>query len=258
MSSQFADQRSALMPSPKEMAEFARKEFLARHVPDDSFEPGYLKKHFDNIIEELLGIEWELYQKKERRVNIQLLTELFRTEINKLVSFTPAQVEKLIKGKFDLLNEFFSSLAQSRKVRAGGSFENHVRYLFELLNYPFDKQQTVNGKPDFILPSKNIYGVNPAECILFTVKRTLRERWRQIIIEGVKTPYYFLATIDERVSKAGLSEMSANRIYLVTPYSLKISKSAYQNAGNVLSFSQFFEGYLDPAMVRWKKAGIIT
>ena len=121
----------------------------------------------------------------------------------------------------------------------------------------FSEQPVINGKPDFLLPSAGHYQENATDCILFTVKRTLRERWRQVTTEGTRGNTYFLATIDESKSQNELGEMLDNRVFLVCPYEIKQRNEKYRLAQNVLSFQDFFQDYLDPAMERWKRNGVI-
>lgn len=125
------------------------------------------------------------------------------------------------------------------------------------LDYPFDEQVVINGKPDFLLPSEKHYRVHAPDCIIFTAKRTLRERWRQIVTEGIRGLAFYLATIDEKVTENALDEMKANRIYLVVPMQLKKSIEHYSEAPNVLTFETFFKQHLDPAMQRWKENRVI-
>lgn len=96
------------------------------------------------------------------------------------------------------------------------------------------------------------------DCIIFTVKRTLRERWRQIVTEGTRGLGFFLATIDERVSGNALDDMRRSRVYLVVPVRLKQDIAIYSAAVNVISFEEFFAHYLDPAMTRWRETSVIT
>jgi hypothetical protein len=90
------------------------------------------------------------------------------------------------------------------------------------------------------------------DCIIFTIKRTLRERWRQIVTEGTRGLGFFLATIDEAVGKNDLDAMRESRVYLVVPKRLKQTNETYAEALNVIAFEDFFKLYLDPAMARWK------
>ena len=127
----------------------------------------------------------------------------------------------MIKGKFNELRDFYKSISQSRVSRAGGSLQNHIAFILDSLRYPLEVQKIINGKPDFILPNANLYYTTPGECVLLTAKRTLRERWRQIITEGFKSPQYFLVTIDEEQTVNNLKEMAQHRIYLVVPERIK-------------------------------------
>lgn len=153
------------------------------------------------------------------------------------------------------LARFYLGIIQGRKPRAGKAFEQSIYTLFTTLDYPYTSQPIINGQPDFLLPGVKHYRENAMDCIIFTVKRTLRERWRQIISEGTRGHMFFLATIDEEVSKRDLPEMLHNRIYLVMPESIR--KSVYPDQKNVISFEIFFRDYLDPAMKRWKDNAVI-
>jgi hypothetical protein len=117
------------------------------------------------------------------------------------------------------------------------------------------EQVLINGKPDFIMPSYDHFKENPIDCIIFTAKRTLRERWRQIVTEGTRGLGFFLATIDEDLTSTQLAEMHNNRIYIVCPQSIKDAK--YSDKINVLSFTHFYKDFLDPAMERWRRNHVI-
>ena len=113
----------------------------------------------------------------------------------------------------------------------------------------------INGKPDFLMPSEAYFRKNPPDCIIFTAKRTLRERWRQVVTEGAHGAGFFLATIDDKVSDNALKGMLDNRITLVVPEGIRAE--SYPDKNNVLSFKRFFEDHLDPAVERWKRRGVI-
>ncbi len=102
-----------------------------------------------------------------------------------------------------------------------------------------------------------IRAFSKASCVIFTVKRTLRERWRQIVTEGTRGLGFYLATIDEDVSGRDLGEMIQSRINLVVPIRIKGIRQEYEEAPNVISFENFFRFHLDPALDRWRAAGAI-
>lgn len=257
--SRFAAIRRKMMPKGIDLARRAQDELKARYKAKniDPFDQAYLKAHCDEILDELVALEFELFKIVEQRVNSDLLWQVVGNALPLSKPLTKSQLEPLVKGKFNTLRDFYKSISQSRASRAGGSLQNHIAFILDSLRYPYEVQKIINGKPDFILPSANLYYTTPGECVLLTAKRTLRERWRQIITEGFKSPQYFLVTIDEKQSSDSLKEMAGHRIYLVVPERIKQSVSVYGTSGNVISVRAFFEDYLDPAMIRWRQAGII-
>lgn len=255
----FAVTRRKMMPRGIELAYKAQDQLKARYKAKkiNPFDKVYLKAHCDEIFDELIDLEFELFKVEEQRVNSDLLWQVVGSGLPPSKHITKSQLELLVKGKFNELRDFYKSISQSRVARAGGSVQNHISYILTALNYPFETQKPVNGKPDFILPNVALYHRTPSECILVTAKRTLRERWRQIITEGFRSPYYFLVTIDEEQSSHNLKEMAGHRIYLVVPERIEQSIPVYKASGNVMSLGTFFKDYLDPAMARWRQARII-
>lgn len=168
---------------------------------------------------------------------------------------TKADVFKLLRERFWTLDKVFLGLTQGRRPRAGKAFEHVIKVLFTALGYPYDPQPIINGQPDFLMPGIAHYRRHPTDCIVFTVKRSLRERWRQITTEGAHGFRMFLATIDAGVGERDLNDIRKNRIILVVPKSVK--KAAYANQSGVITFERFFRLELDPAMARWREDGVI-
>lgn len=237
--------------TPDEIAKAA----IARGLAGRKGSEKYIKNNFSSLVEKLQIAAYRIYQAEEQvawKKSIKAYVEAGlgkSTNLDGIVAF--------FQNRFKDFDSFFLSITQSRRSRAGSTFEDIIRSLFKKLNYPFAEQQVINGKPDFLMPNRAYYDVNPLECIVFTAKRTLRERWKQIVTEGIKARGFYLATIDEDVSENGLEQMMRNKIFLVVPLRLKNKIPHYTKAPNVITYEDFFEDYLDPAMKRWKKAGVI-
>lgn len=214
-----------------------------------------IKQNFDTLLQETEKETYNVYLKYQKHYGETVLQLFIEKLIEEGELSDLKQTGKILGEHFVLLDKFFLSLAQSRKVRAGRSFENIHNALFKKLDYPFDEQRVINGKPDFIMPSYDHYIENAPDSIIFTAKRTLRERWRQIVTEGTRGLGFFLATIDEKISSNQLAEARRNRIYIVCPEDIK--KKYYSGIVNVLSFAQFFKDYLDPSMERWKRNNVV-
>ena len=153
-------------------------------LPPARKSPEYIKSNFSALIEELENSAHTLYKDYEKASGTNALLEFFG--LAKGIIPVPIKLVETFKESFEELNLFFLSLSQSRKSRAGKAFEVIIKRLFKALDYPFDEQVVINGKPDFLLPGEKHYMAHGADCIIFTAKRTLRERWRQIVTEGIR------------------------------------------------------------------------
>jgi hypothetical protein len=258
-----------LTPSPKEIHEQLRVAFqkriptgqaiaaraVERALSGHETDSKWIKRNFSNLVENVQLDAYREYLEAEGIIGGGVLAEVLMPLVGR--DPKPEDFAAVLTTYFVSLDRFFLGLTQGRRPRAGNAFEILIREVFERLGYPFTRQAIINGQPDFLLPSVGHYGKNPMDCIIFTVKRTLRERWRQIVTEGTRGLGFFLATIDEDVAQRDLKDMLAARINLVVPARIKTIRPDYQTAVNVITFEDFFEYHLDPAMKRWKANKVI-
>ena len=239
------------IPSGKAIA----TEAVRHALRDRKASPAWVKKNFSVLVESIQADAYERYLIAEKKAWKKSFAAVFGPLHKKCT--TTGEVADLISDNFYALDRFFLSLTQSRRVRAGTAFEVLIREFFGLLKYPFTPQPRIDGNPDFVLPSVEHYEADPLNVIIFTVKRSLRERWRQIVTEGAKGLGFYLATIDPAVSAVDLKAMQKQKIFLVVPAVYKHDIAHYAKAKNVITFEDFFLSYLDPAMIRWKRGGIL-
>ena len=237
------------LPSGDEICVQAMRNILGNHESDKD----WIKKNVSELVEKVQLDAYGLYLKAERPAVNRAFKKVLGGELPSGAS--SAQFFDLLEANFWALDRFFLGLTQGRRPRAGKAFEHVIKVLFKTLGYPYTPQAIINGQPDFLLPSIEHFKKNPMDCIIFTVKRTLRERWRQITTEGTQGHQFFLATIDEKVAAKVLSEILRSRIYLVVPEAIRAK--CYIEMANVISFEGFFLKHLDPAMARWRADGII-
>lgn len=238
--SRLANQWKAVMPSTGAIAAKGVAEMVSGKAPDE------IKSNFSKIIVELDHVCHELYRHAEETHGEKVVRAYIEEGSSEV-------------GLFHELNKFFLSISQGRKSRAGSSFEIYLKEMLKHCGYPFEFQpKGIDGKPDFVLPSKKHYLLNPPDCIVLTAKRTVRERWRQITTEGSRgKKAMFLSTLDDAVKPSDISEMMDNGVYLVVPCNQKVSIPSYSKASNVISYEKLFMDYFDPAVVRWRNNGII-
>jgi len=216
----------------------------------------WIKSHFSDLVESTQIKAYDIYKLSEQAA----ISRSFREVFGRLLPAEPTREDflRVLEEQAGTLDAFFLSLTQGRRPRAGKAFEHIIKKLFGILGYPYTPQAIINGQPDFLLPSREHFMTNAMDCIIFTVKRTVRERWRQIVTEGLRGYQFFLATIDEEIAQRDLPEMQTSRIYVVLPARIKNNTERYTGAPNVISFETFFAQHLDPAMTRWRNNGVIS
>ena len=231
---------SGQIPNAKTIVAEATEEIMAQMTSAEE-----VKANFSNIVSLVQSRAYDIYQEKEAHACSQTIREFLQRPDS----------QDFNQSAFTILDSFFLSLVQSRKPRAGSSFESIVTTLFERLGYPFTAQPNLGtSRPDFVIPSIEYYHQFAADCIIFTCKRTLRERWRQVLTEGISGKAFYLATMDDNVSGAELDRIKGESVYLVVPTELK--ESNYESIPNVITFEVFLKDHLDPSIQKWHSAGL--
>lgn len=220
------------LPSSAEFAEMAQDKWLKENGIDE-LNPFQIKCPGDAIMRISRDIEYALYRVREMRLRaaevVQLLVRGKRDPVRNTVL------------EFARLDAIFLSAAQTRKSRAGRSFEHHMQRLLKDGRVRHEEQVVLGGRrPDFILPDVKTLN-RKGDALVVSLKTTLRERWKQVGMERLGTAI-FLATVDDRVSGEVITEMQRHKICLLVPESLKNStETEYRKHGNVVTFRQFFD-----------------
>ena len=220
------------LPSPEHLAARAQVAWLEESGSSD-MNPFSIVQPGNAVMRISRDIEYALYKQAELRFRAAQVAKI-------LLRGGGDPVSNLVRG-FSELDSIFLSAAQTRKSRAGLSFERHVERLFRDGNIRHEAQAVFGGRrPDFVLPGIKELNAK-GDVVIVSLKTTLRERWKQLALEK---PFgaIFLATVDDRVSGEAIGEMARNAISLVVPESLKKAKeSVYADCGNVITFKNFFD-----------------
>lgn len=218
------ERRKELIPSGEELAKLAQKRC--------GFTISKVKADFNSCLRKLLDVEFEIYKEKEKECSVKIIREAESKGLLKKTS----SLASSFKYNYNAIRDFFKSISQSRMTRAGGSFENHVKYLFELLKYPFHIQTVLNGKVDYVIPSEVAFRKNRTACVVISIKRTLRERWKQVVGELASTNAgkIYMMTADSDISSSKVDEMKKHNVNLVIWDELKRAK--FQNHYNSRAF----------------------
>ncbi len=270
--------RQQVIPRGIQLAEEARQHVFRQLWGDTSPSQDDILRNVDTLFCESMDVEYALYLRYEEECALKAV-ELALSEYAKLhypTTFhlvesalsaleTPAasSLEKLraVAEHLRLFYRLFEqSLAQGRMSRAGGSAQLHLEYLLKQLGYAdeFETQQVLNGKVDFVFPSKQAWELDRQRCIVVSVKRSLRERYKQVFeelgITGGLTVYLVITqTLDE--AKKDLTEQKIDNIrkqnvYLVVRDVVK--SDLFPAKKRVLGFSQFMREELPWHRSRWQ------
>jgi len=231
-------------------------------------------KNVNDVLCALLDQEYEVYKELEQQaiihaVQIALQFPEFE-ELHQVISAALKAVrddslaaeERLtivgqnLAGFYKLLSESF---AQSRRTRAGGSAQYHIDYVLQQLGYKgfYATQQVLNGTVDFLFPSLEQWEKDRRQCVIVSIKRSLRERYKQVfqelnISKGLTVYLIVTETESEALRDITLEKveyLDQHNIYLVVRDAVK---KHFAQQANVLGFTDFFCKQLRCLRQRWR------
>ncbi len=188
------------------------------------------------------------------RLILQVQTQIIRGSdpIETLI-----EISKPLAHFYKLLIESF---AQSRKTRAGGSAQYHIEFILDELGYKglYERQRILNGTVDFLFPSFEMWQKDRRRCTVLSVKRTLRERYKQVFEELSATRglvLYLLSTQTESEAQKDITQEKVQRLNEQNVYLIvrdEIKQGRFSQEANVLGFTDFFCKELPRLKERWK------
>jgi hypothetical protein len=198
-----ASVRKKRLPSSEKIVE---ETFQKLGITADKITPGYVEQNFNKILNDvwvetlhvLEGYEGHVYPSNVidglMALKNNVITEAER--ISQKEGFRPA-IRSLFISLYPQLREVFLSISQSRKQRGGKDFELQFGNLLQIVGIPYQRVQR-KTRVDFMIPSDDAFKKNPTSAVIVSAKRTLRERWREVVEElhAMRSPNIFLATAD--------------------------------------------------------------
>jgi len=174
---------------------------------------------------------------------------LMREEGDDVSAFQSAVI-RLMKDWHETLRGLFLTISQSRKQRGGKDFEYQIQIMLELAEIPHEVQ-TRRERADFILPGIEMLRQNRPRAVLLSAKRTLRERWQEVVdeLQRIGCPNTYLATTDENLTANVVAEIHQRNIYLVVWDEMKAAK--FPASAAVVGYSQFVNELTNHFLPRW-------
>jgi hypothetical protein len=239
-------------------------------------------KKVSQCISELRELVWQEFLKDEINFNAILMRDLHKIlqtpkdilEILLDQNITNKKGSELLESIKEICGEYSGrvfpyiyrlslSNTQSRRSRAGKSFEAIIYKIYESLDYAFDSQSKVGRKTfdslglgkkvDSILPNIEAFKKRRNKTIIGTMKTTLRERWQEVAeeIERTKIPEIHLLTADENIPKSKAQEMANHNIIIVT-YDWVANSETLKSMKNIISFEEYLFEEIPNIINFWK------
>lgn len=155
------------------------------------------------------------------------------------------------------------SNTQSRRSRAGKTFEGIIYFLYEYYDFAFESQSSIGTKSfsdlklgkvvDSILPSREAFLKARPRVIVGSMKTTLRERWQEVVEEISRSslPNIYLLTVDDDISASKAKQMAQHNLILVVLRNVK-SQAGMKKLHSVIDFETYFSRDIPDVLKYWK------
>lgn len=253
------------------------------YAQNSAYHDRIVKREVSEVIRDLREEVWQEYLNDEVSFNAQLMRDLHAV-LKTPQKILDALLDKSIHDKsgkhlesyvkevcgeyagrvFPYIYRLSLSNTQSRRSRAGSTFESIMYKIYDSLDYSFDSQKKVGRKTfdslglgkkvDSILPNVACYKKRRNKTIVGTMKTTLRERWQEVAeeIERTKIPEIHLLTVDEDIALNKAKEMSQHNI-IVVAYTWVANKKELQDMKNIISFEEYLFDELPIIHAYWSE-----
>jgi hypothetical protein len=191
-----------------------------------------IANNFGNYVTELESTAYKIYAQYERQA-LEKFVEIWIA--NRRDWILDVLKEDQEKGLKQILLEFIApavnmekSLGNARKARAGITFELIIEKLLKLAEVPCERPGKKDKKAyeklrniDIVSPDVNTAVEKEDKAIFISTKRTLRERWKQVIYEHQKGRRLYLVTINGEISEKEAQAMKAEGLIVYVPDEVK-------------------------------------
>lgn len=271
------DYRKRIIRSPKDIVEGIFKE--NQGILDEVIN----RHNISDVIHRLREEAYLSFLKDEAKFNVEVLKDvsLMLDTPSKILdslinqnNFLSLPADRLVETVKTVCGEYAGYISpyiyelslsntQSRRSRAGKTFEQVIYKLYRTFGYEFVSQGEV-GKQTFktkglgkmvdsLLPSIQAFEMRRDKVIIGTMKTTLRERWQEVVEEINRTglPSIYLLTMDDDISESKATQMRQHNVVLVVPKDVK-AKPALQKMQNIIDFESYFLQEIPEKLRYWK------
>lgn len=240
--------RNKTIPSANEIVNEAFKEV---GLTSTTKPPEEILLNFNNNLKSVFEHTLIVLERYEEKTYGQILKELCRQRREEIKSIIKTTSNKNSQDEIDCIGEVlevlspdlwhvFLSRSQSRKSRGGADFQHQIAKLLKLADVPFEQEER-KYRVDFMIPSSDAFKKDKTRTILLSAKRTLRERWREVVEElyNTRSPNVYLATADflKDISQQTVDQIKKYNVHLLVWDEIKNTK--FKDEPMVIGYSDF-------------------
>jgi hypothetical protein len=223
MSKEIISKAMGSIPEPDLILKQAIKLLKLDEAPEEE-----ILKNFEHLIKEVELEAFNIYKEYEAnafRKLIDLWIERKREWIMILKEKGEEGLKEVLSDFVPLLREMEFRTGQMRKVRGGETFERIVKTLLNLAGVPCEtphkETKNVLKRIDLVSPDAETARSMPDKAIFIATKRTLRERWKQVVPEHMKGARLYLVTINGDLTEKKAKEINQTGMIVYVPSELK-------------------------------------
>jgi hypothetical protein len=217
-------------------------------------DPDVIKRSASGLMRELEQRVYRDYMESQQVALDQALRSVLRGKLPEGAG--AADAIDLIARNARAFDEFFLSVAQGRKKRAGGVLEAFYEALFRAARYPHHVVRTeTRAALDFVFPSIERLEERPEDCVVLVAKRMLRDGWRHLAPKLTSEARVYVATLDGTISDWDLQNFLDAEATIVVPEHVRAS--AYADQSHVISIESFLLEVLDPQVEDWVRRAVV-
>ncbi|MEM2897609.1 MAG: type II restriction endonuclease [Candidatus Bathyarchaeia archaeon] len=195
----------------------------------DKETPEKITENFERLIRDVETTAFTIYREHELKAFNELKDLWFNQKkdwIKKVIE------EKGFEGVKEVLSTFIEPVrelefraSQMRKARGGKTFEHLIKILLNLAGVPceepHEKTRNVLKRIDLVSPDAETARLTPDKAIFISTKRTLRERWKQVVPEHMKGARLYLITINNDITEEKAREIKETGMVIYVRNNLK-------------------------------------
>jgi hypothetical protein len=214
----------SVIPEPDKILREAFKALSLAEKPSQT-----ILRNFEFYVSKLEATAFKIYQTYEMKAFDVLrdfwVKKNFKRMSHALRTGDPERLNRYLADFVRLIRSMEFRVGQKRRVRGGASFQKIVKILLNRAGVPCEEPhketRAILKRIDLVSPDAQTAKETPDKAVFLATKRTLRERWKQVVPEHMKGARLYLITLDDECSERKADEIKETGMVVYVKDELK-------------------------------------